>query len=156
MAREVERKFLVADGEWRAHAGEGVTISQFYVAAGDDRSIRLRLQDDGRATLTLKFGGAALARDEFEYDVAPDDARAMERFALGRVIEKTRYRVPHRGHVYEVDAFKRSLAGLVIAELETEDSVADADLPSWLGREITGEAAFYNVSLAMNGPPGDE
>ena len=155
MAREVERKFLVEGSAWRHLADEGVTISQFYVAAGEDRSVRLRLRDDGRATLTLKFGGSALARDEFEYEVPAGDARSMERFAIGSVIEKTRYRVRHRGHVYEVDAFKRSLAGLVIAELETEDTVPDADLPPWLGREITGEAAFYNVSLAAGGPPGE-
>lgn len=154
MAREVERKFLVRDSGWRALADEGVLITQFYVAAGEDRSVRLRIRDGERALLTLKFGGAALVRDEFEYGIPLEDARAMERFAVGRVIEKTRYRVPHRGHVYEVDAFERSLAGLVIAELETEETVPDADLPSWLGREVTGEAAFYNASLALHGSPG--
>lgn len=155
MAREVERKFLVEGDEWREHADEGVTISQFYAAVGDDRSVRLRLRDDGRAMITLKFGGAALARDEFEYEIPVEDARAMEAFALGHVIEKTRFRVPHRGYTYEVDVFKRSLAGLVIAELETEHIVPDTDLPTWLGREVTGEAGFYNASLAMNGVPGE-
>jgi CYTH domain-containing protein len=61
--------------------------------------------------------------------------------------------VRHRGHVYEVDVFEGALAGLIVAELETEAEVADADLPGWLGREVTGEAPFYNSSLAMHGLP---
>src|SRR5690606_28985147 len=117
---EVERKFLVRDDGWRADAGDGVTISQFYVAAAPDRTVRLRIRGDGRALLTLKFGAASLSRDEFEYEVPLADARVMQPLAIGNVIEKTRYRVPHRGHVYEVDVFARALAGLIVAELETE------------------------------------
>ena len=49
--------------------------------------------------------------------------------------------------------FAGALTGLVIAELETSDDVPVAKLPPWLGREITGESAFYNASLARNGLP---
>ena len=77
----------------------------------------------------------------------------MLEFAVGLVIEKTRHEVRHNGYVYEVDDFAGALAGLVIAELETPDDVQKAKLPQWLGREVTGESAFYNASLARNGLP---
>ncbi len=155
VAKEIERKFLVRDPGWRGLADEGVPIVQFYVAIGDGRSVRVRIRNGEEALLTLKFGGAVLARDEFEYAVPIEDARAMRDFAIGTVIEKTRHIVVHRGQRYEVDRFAGGLDGLVIAELETVDTVADEDLPPWLGREVTGEAAFYNATLALNGIPDD-
>lgn len=155
VAKEIERKFLVRDSGWRALADEGVSIVQFYVATGDGRSVRIRIRDGSEALLTLKFGGAALARDEFEYAIPIGDAREMRGFALGTIIEKTRHLVVHRGMRYEVDRFAGRLDGLVMAELETAETVADEDLPPWLGREVTGEPAFYNTALAMGGLPAD-
>jgi len=61
--------------------------------------------------------------------------------------------VPHRGRLYEVDVFAGDLAGLVLAELETPEDVPDDELPEWLGREVTGEPAFYNAAMARNGLP---
>lgn len=151
MAREVERKFLVADEAWRGHAGTATAIEQFYVAIGDDRSVRLRILDGRTARLTLKFGSDTHIRDEFEYDVALADALEMRNFAVGEVIEKSRYPVRHGGLVFEVDVYGGALSGLKVAELETERTVADADLPGWLGREITGMAAYSNARLALHG-----
>ena len=67
------------------------------------------------------------------------------RSPLGNVIAKTRHKIDVAGYLYEVDVFAGKLAGLVIAELETPDQVADAELPAWLGREVTGEPAYYNA-----------
>ncbi len=125
---------------------------QFYVASARDRSIRVRISGDG-ARLTLKFGTAAKARDEFEYAIPIDQAREMEAFAVGRPIDKTRHLVRHLGRLFEVDEFHGALHGLVVAELETEEDVADTDLPAWLGREVTGDPAYLNASLATNGLP---
>lgn len=153
MAKEVERKFLVANPRWRILAEPGIAIIQFYIATTPDRSVRVRIREGREATLTVKFGGDRRVRDEFEYPIPPDEALAMQAFALGAVIAKRRHIVRHKGHAYEVDMFDGALNGLVVAELETEVEVADADLPGWLGREVTGEAPFYNSSLAMHGLP---
>jgi len=143
----------VAHDAWRACVGEAVAMIQFYVFAEPDRSARVRIRGDGQAAITLKFGDHGRHREEFEYPVPLADAEEMRAFAAGRVIEKTRYHVPWRGYVYEVDVFEGDLAGLVVVELETADEVGDADLPPWLGREITGESAYYNSSLALYGKP---
>jgi CYTH domain-containing protein len=155
MAKEIERKFLVASEEWRGSAAESSSIRQFYLAIRPDRSVRVRIRD-GKAVLTLKFGTDAKKRDEFEYDVPVSEAEEMQSFALGQVIEKTRHHVRHGGYVYEVDVFAGKLEGLVLAELETEDDVPDTALPRWLGREVTGEAAYYNSSLATSGRPVEQ
>jgi len=153
MAKEVERKFLVSGTHWRDAVEAEIRILQFYLATGPGRSVRIRIKDGAEAILTLKFGAGPRERDEFEYPVPLPEALEMLPFALGRVIEKTRHHVSHRGYLYEVDVFGGALAGLVIAELETADEVPDEMLPDWVGREVTGEPAYYNASLALGGLP---
>lgn len=153
MAKEVERKFLVSDESWRRFAASSTTIEQFYLAHGEGRSVRIRIKDGAEALMTLKFGLTARVRDEFEFPVPLEDALEMRPFAIGHRIDKTRYLVPHGGHVFEVDQFHGDLDGLMLAELETPDEISDSALPSWLGREVTGEAAYYNATLATLGPP---
>lgn len=153
VAKEIERKFLVDGDAWRDGAGKSTAIRQFYLAATDERSVRLRIRDGVSAVLTLKFGRQVRERDEFEYAVPIEEAEEMLSFAIGQVIEKTRHHVRHNGRLYEVDVFAGALAGLVVAELETADDVAPAELPSWLGREVTGVTGYYNASLALHGLP---
>jgi len=153
MAKEIERRFLVEGTAWRDSVRAASSLEQFYLAGGPDRSIRIRIADEATATLTLKFGGQALSRDEFEYRVPLAEAEEMRAFAIGNIIAKTRHSIDVAGYVYEVDVFRGALAGLVIAELETPDQIADAKLPVWLGREVTGEPAYYNAVLAERGLP---
>ena len=153
MGKEVERKFLVFSSAWRDLVEAEIRIRQFYLAAAPGRTVRVRISDGTSARLTLKFGSRARERDEFEYPIPLAEAQEMLAFAIGRVIEKTRHHVRHRGCLYEVDVFGGTLAGLVVAELETPEDVPDQMLPDWLGREITGEQRFYNASLALGGIP---
>ncbi|MDX8501251.1 CYTH domain-containing protein [Mesorhizobium sp. VK4C] len=153
MGKEVERKFLVSDPAWRSLVEADIRIRQFYVAAQPGRTVRVRISDGLSAELTLKFGDRARERDEFEYPIPLHEAEEMMAFAIGRVIEKTRHHVRHRGYLYEVDVFGGVLSGLVVAELETPEDVPDEMLPDWLGREVTGEQKFYNASLALGGIP---
>ncbi|MDX8467660.1 CYTH domain-containing protein [Mesorhizobium sp. VK23B] len=153
MGKEVERKFLVSDPAWRSLVEADIRIRQFYVAAQPGRTVRVRISDGSSAKLTLKFGDRARERDEFEYSIPLHEAEELKAFAVGRVIEKTRHHVRHRGYLYEVDVFGGMLSGLVVAELETPEDVPDEMLPDWLGREVTGESRFYNASLALGGIP---
>jgi CYTH domain-containing protein len=149
VAKEIERKFLVRDDAWRAGAERALAIRQFYLVATADRTVRVRIVDADSAMLTLKFGAVALARDEFEYAISLAEAAEMQAFAIGRVIAKTRHHVRHGGRLYEVDVFDGELGGLVIAELEDADAASERQLPPWLGREVTGEPAYYNAALAL-------
>lgn len=149
MAKEIERKFLVSGQRWRTFADAGIAIRQAYVVAQDDRSLRVRIYGDGRARITLKVGHTALVRDEYEFDIDRDEAEDMLRHAIGNVIEKVRYRVPHEGHVWEVDLYSGAHRGLVIAEVELSSIHDEPKLPNWVGREVTGESQYSNQSMAL-------
>lgn len=153
MAKEIERKFLVRDGSWLKAVEARIAIVQFYLAISAERSIRVRVSDARSAKLTLKFGSDQAERDEFEYALPLADAEEMAAFAIGATIRKTRHHVRHRNYLYEIDVFADALDGLVVAELETPDRVPGEMLPSWLGREVTGELRYSNASLALNGYP---
>lgn len=153
MAKEIERKFLVAGDRWRAAASSSHAIVQFYLAASSDRSIRVRIRDGAEARLTLKFGAGTRERDEFEYTIPLSDALGMRAFAMGRPVEKTRYLVEHGGHCFEVDEFHGGLEGLLLAELETPEAASVSVLPQWIGEEVTDDPAYTNASLATTGLP---
>lgn len=149
MAKEIERKFLVRDDRWRDLVTEKMNLRQAYVAGMEDRSVRVRLTNQTVATLTVKIG-RSITRDEFEYQIPIPDAEELLGNAIGLVIEKTRYKVPFRDFVWEVDVFRGAHRGLVIAEVEMNDENDDPELPEWLGREVTGEYRYSNQALATH------
>ncbi|NRP22949.1 Inorganic triphosphatase [Ensifer adhaerens] len=151
MAKEIERKFLVASDGWREQADKGTQLRQAYVVTMDDRSVRVRIHGNKWARLTIKIGKSALVRNEYEYDVSMDDAQEMLTQAVGVVIEKRRFRVPHKGFTWEVDVYEGALKGLVVAEVEMKRETDLPALPEWLGREITGDRRYSNQSLATDG-----
>jgi CYTH domain-containing protein len=96
----------------------------------------------------MKIGRGTLTRDEFEYEIPVADAEELLENAIGIVIEKTRYRVPYEGFVWEVDVFAGAHRGLVIAEVEMQAETDNPPLPAWLGREVTGDFRYSNQALA--------
>lgn len=156
MPKEIERKFLVVGEDWRKEAGPGRRFQQAIVFSQGDRTLRVRLVDGSKATLTLKIGieGSTMSRHEFEYDVPQAEGEELLRLANGNTISKTRYEVPRGGHVWEIDVYDGLLVGLVVAEVEMKSEDETPELPSWLGRELTGDKRFSNQALA-EGSLGD-
>ena len=66
----------------------------------------------------------------------------------GEIIEKERYRVPHAGHMWEVDVFAEVNQPLITAEVELDAADETVELPPWVGREVTGELRYLNAALA--------
>lgn len=150
MAKEIERKFLVKGDGWRLQISSQSEFLQAYIASGKDRSVRVRIMDRERATLTIKIGRNLFARDEFEYEIPLADAEEMARSALGVVLEKTRYEVKYEGYTWEIDVYAGTYAGLVVAEVEMEDEKARPAIPDWIGREVTGDRRYSNVTMAID------
>ncbi|PZX17196.1 CYTH domain-containing protein [Palleronia aestuarii] len=153
---EIERRFLVA----RLPDLEGAVpaaIRQGYLSWPGDR-VELRLRRSGDACfLTLK-SGSGLAREERE---AAIDQAAFETFwpaTEGRRIEKTRWTGwLAEGRVFELDLFEGAHAPLRIVEVEFE-SVAAAEAfapPDWFGAEVTGNPAYSNRVMSVEGVPSD-
>lgn len=149
MGVEIERKFRVRAG-WRPD-GAGEEIAQGYLSSVPERTVRVRLRG-GRGYLTVKGknGGAdAARRAEFEYEIPAADARALLALAEPGVIEKERCLVPMAdGHTWEVDIFHGENEGLVVAEIELGAEDEPFARPDWLADEVTGDARYYNSSLA--------
>ena len=146
MAIEIDRKFLVTGDAWRA--APGVRYSQGYLNRDKARTVRVRIAGD-RGFLTVKGVSVGATRAEFEYPVPLADAEAMLRLCDGPVVQKTRHVVVHGGMVWEVDAFIGDNAGLVVAEIELASEDQAFALPDWVGAEVTGDARYFNSSLAV-------
>jgi CYTH domain-containing protein len=148
MAKEIERKFLVANDGWQNEVTSQTAFRQGYVASLENRSVRIRLMDRDSATLTIKIGASNLIRDEYEYAIPVADAEELISTAIGIIIEKTRYTVDHGGFVWEVDVFGGIYTGLIVAEVELASLQDKPELPSWIGAEVTGDRRFSNQILA--------
>lgn len=150
MPKEIERKFLVARDDWRTEAGPGRRFQQAIVFSEAARTLRVRIVDDRHATLTIKVGidGSSMSRHEFEYEVPLSDAEELLKLASGNTVSKMRYEVPRGGHIWEIDVYGGNLEGLVVAEVEMASEDEQPELPSWLGRELTGDKRFSNQALA--------
>lgn len=147
MPTEIERKFLVA-GEYKALATSHSRIVQGYISSQRGRTVRVRLRD-GRGFLTIKGPSSAdgLARYEFEKEITQDEALSLLRLCEPGIIDKERWLVPVGRHVFEVDEFFGTNAGLVVAEVELAAEDEAFVRPAFLGTEVTGDRRFYNSCL---------
>jgi adenylate cyclase len=154
MAIEIERKFLVTSEAWREAAHEVVPMAQGYLSdlAAMDRgamkaSVRVRIAGDA-AFLNLKSRELGHTRQEFDYPIPVDDARALLALSVGGLVDKRRHHVRHEGHLWEVDEFLGDNAGLVVAEIELGSADEAFAKPAWLGAEVTDVPRYYNLALA--------
>lgn len=145
MALEIERKFLVVAPGWRSD--DAIPYRQGYLSRDAERTVRIRI-GGGTAYLVVKGPADGLVRHEFEYAVPESDARQMLDMCLPHPVEKIRHRIPAGPHVWEVDEFQGSNAGLLVAEIELSDPEESFARPAWLGPEVTDDRRFANSNLA--------
>jgi adenylate cyclase len=146
MGAEIERKFRVVSDIWRDDT-PGVRITQGYLTQDPDRTVRVRVAGD-MGWVTIKGRSRGITRAEFEYEIPPADAQELLALCLPTVIDKTRYRVPHGGLVWEVDVFHGDNAGLIIAEVELETESITPELPAWVGDDVSADPRYFNSCLA--------
>lgn len=147
MAKEIERKFLVSDTSYRGMSVSSRQIVQAYLNRDPRAIVRVRIVDN-QAFLTIKGKNIGATRDEWEYEIPVDDAKAMiARCSSGRVIEKTRFIVSYAGFDWEVDEFNGELSGLIVAEIELPSENTSFERPPFIGEEVTGNPRYYNSSL---------
>ncbi|MEY3298174.1 MAG: hypothetical protein RLZZ597_1434 [Cyanobacteriota bacterium] len=147
MGQEIERKFLVVHGGWRAGAF-GKALRQGYIPTQDARTVRVRVVGD-QGYLTLKGPALGMVRSEFEYPIPLTDAEViLATLCQPPLIEKTRYRIPIDDVVWEVDEFWGANAGLVMAEVELTTPDQPVALPDWVGEEVTYDLRYSNSNLA--------
>ena len=149
MAQEIERKFRVANDDWRAMASSSSSLKQGYLSSSAEATVRVRLEDN-LGTLTIKSKTKGITRNEFEYAIPAQEAEELLIICSGPLIEKTRYRIPQENNTWEIDVFEGDNAGLIIAEIELTSDEDYFAKPQWLGEEVSGDSRYYNSNLATH------
>lgn len=145
---EIERKFLVKTSLFPA-SSHTVIMRQGYLSVDPERVVRVRVERE-KAWLTIKGRMAGITRPEWEYDIPVSEALEMLKLSIYAPIEKIRHRVQVGNHLWEVDEFLGSNAGLWLAEIELDDESEPFDTPAWLGMEVTNDRRYYNSQLSQN------
>lgn len=146
MAKEIERTFLVVNDSFKDPAIDAFHIIQGYLNRDPERTVRIRIRDD-KSFLTVKGKTYGISREEFEYEIPMEDARMMLKLCSGRVIDKTRYLVPFKGHIWEVDEYHGDLEGLIVTEVELKRADEKIAIPPFAGREVSGDPRYFNSQL---------
>ena len=147
MPQEIERKFLVT-GEYKSQAYAQSRIVQGYISSASGRTVRVRIRD-GRGFLTIKGASneSGTSRYEWEKEIPLDEARELLKLCEPGIIDKTRYLVRSGQHTFEVDEFYGENEGLTVAEVELSSEDEPFVKPAFVGREVTGDARYYNSQL---------
>lgn len=149
MAKEIERKFLVKNTDWKKYAF-GILYKQGYLSTVKERTVRVRIVGEN-AFLTIKGATTGISRSEFEYQIPLQDANIMlDELCEKPLIEKYRYKIVEEGTVWEIDEFLGENAGLIIAEVELANEEQDFVKPSWLGIEVSNDLRYFNANLVTH------
>ena len=147
MSKEIERKFLIINDGWKSLPYEEEKYIQGYFATNDKCSIRVRITDDS-ASINIKSATLGITRSEYDIPVPVADAREMLQNLCARpFIEKTRYKLKHDNHTWEIDVFSGENDGLVVAEIELDSIDEPFTKPDWIGEEVSDDPRYYNVCL---------
>lgn len=150
MAVEIERKFLLANQQWRAQVQLRSKYIQGYLSRCPERTVRVRVVDDC-GWLTIKGKSIGAVRSEYEYSIPSADALEMlAQLCEQPVIEKWRHRVTVNGHLWEIDEFLGKNSGLIVAEIELKQEDETFVRPGWLGAEVTDDSRYFNACLVSH------
>jgi CYTH domain-containing protein len=147
--REIERKFLIKKLPHTLQQHRRYAIAQGYLAY-EPRGRHVRLRKKGKtATLTFKVGRGT-AREEREVKLSAKQFAALWPATAGRRLCKVRYEIPWKNLLIEIDRYRGSNSGLVVAEVEFPTLLACRKFkpPKWFGVEVTGNKRYSNIRLA--------
>ena len=143
---EVEKKFLLTSFVWKRDAA-GELYRQGYLSTDPKRTVRIRVVGE-KGILTIKGEKIGDTAPEFEYPIPFADAvKLLDQLCLRPLIEKTRYKISHKGHIWEIDEFHGENKGLIVAEIELKEENEPFEKPEWTGREVTTDFRYTNAKL---------
>ncbi len=150
MPKEIERKFLIRSDDFKSDFLSKKNIKQGFLSLEKERIVRVRISED-KAQLTIKGENIGPVRREYEYNIPVSDANELLKYlCVNGIIEKYRYELDYKGMIWYVDEFIGNNKGLVIAEIEFEETDQFFEKPPWIGKEVTGEVKYYNAMLIKN------
>lgn len=150
MSTEIERKFLV-EGDFMKEVYSSQRIVQGYICSQPGRTVRVRIRN-GKGYLTIKGPSdeKGFSRYEFEQEIPLADAEQLLTLCEPGAIDKVRHLVHVGRHTWEVDVFHGANEGLIMAEVELSAEDEPFALPTWIGKEVTGDRRYYNSMLTKH------
>lgn len=157
---EIEKKYLVEKLPEDLSVYEKWEIEQCYLCA--DPAIRIRKRN-GDYILTYKNRHTVHdkreqdkvnASDELEAPLTGEAYHHLKKKADGICIKKTRYRIPYKEYMIELDVFHEEYAGFYLAEVEFA-TVPEAKAfvpPDWFGRDVSGDYHYTNSYMSAASP----
>lgn len=150
---EIEKKFLVRQLPERPEQYDHTEIEQGYLS--DHPVIRIRKADD-MYVLTYKSRAPHSGSDpvcvnqEVELALTREAYEHLKKKIDGRMIEKTRYRIPYKEWLIELDIFHGAYEGMTLAEVEfsSEEEAGRFVPPDWFGENVSGDRRYSNAYLA--------
>jgi CYTH domain-containing protein len=146
MPLEIERKFLVANDDWKQSVRRRARIRDGLIASSNGRKVRVRIEND-RATVAIKGAHEGPARSEYEYEIPVGEAEELLTMC-DRTLEKDRHYVEHEGTRWTIDVYDGVLKGVVIAEVELDREDREIKLPRWIGTEVTGDPRYSKINMS--------
>jgi CYTH domain-containing protein len=147
MAFEIERKFLLANENWRSAVIGSDKLIDGVIGEFNGSKVRVRMGQH-KASLAVKGPRAGATRTEFEYEIPKADAMAILATVSGdQLFEKTRHAVEHDGFIWHIDVYEERLAGIIIAEIEIEYETQPFEKPDWIGLEVTDNPHFHKRTM---------
>ena len=150
MGKEIERKFLLANEDWRENAQGRLFRQGYIINRKPGQTVRVRTCNNS-GFLTIKGKSQGITRLEFEYPIPLADANILlDQLCEQPIVEKIRYLVDFKGFTWEIDEFHGDNAGLLVAEIELEAEDQPFPKPPWIGEEVSGDLRYFNSSLTRN------
>lgn len=162
---EIERKYLIRmpDAAFLEAAASPSEIVQTYLLRPAPL-INARVRKRGREgawtyTHTQKIRVSELSRIEDEREISEEEYRALLQKAdpSCNVIRKTRWVLPWRGQLFEIDVYPFWQRQAVMEiELENEEQAVELPPQIQILREVTDDDRYLNSSLSRHIPPEEE
>ncbi|MFK8005275.1 MAG: CYTH domain-containing protein [Saprospiraceae bacterium] len=146
MPKEIERKFLLKNDNWKPQFTTRTIIKQGYLSTKKERTVRVRVLGE-KGFLTIKGKTVGMTRLEFEYEIPVQEAKELLQLCEKPLIEKERFIVLMGKLKWEIDIFEGDNEGLELAEVELENEEQEVEIPEWIGEEVTFDNRYFNSSL---------
>lgn len=147
MAKEIERKFLLAEGATSPVFGDysKIKIRQGYISGDKDKNVRIRLTAD-KAVLGVKFTDQPIT-DEFEYEIPMEEGIQIYERTESK-LEKKRISFDLNKVHYDLDIYPNGLQ-IIEAEFKSVDQMEKWVKPIWIGEEVSKQEIYSNIFLAL-------
>jgi len=158
---EIERKFTIKKLPDHLEYYTRKEIEQAYLCKKPTVRVRKSVKGEKvsyklcyKSKLDVEKKEDALANvcEEIEMKLTEESYAKLLAKADGQVIRKTRYIIPYKKYLIELDVFSGTYQGLVFAEVEfeTEEEANAFELPDWFDRDVTFDKRFRNSHLALS------